>query len=60
MAMLSFYASVTNIIPDLDDKSKISGHIVDRDTKAVQNFELNPAKQTSFDLCNTLWKTIDM
>ncbi|KAJ6750381.1 hypothetical protein OIU85_000960 [Salix viminalis] len=42
--MLSMYASVTNIIPDLDDHSKISGHIVHRDNKAVEKFEFDPDK----------------
>ncbi|KAL9665873.1 hypothetical protein QQ045_000194 [Rhodiola kirilowii] len=60
VAMLSFYASVTNIIPDLDNKSKISGHIVNRDRKAVRKFEMDAENQTAFDTCNMLWKTIDM
>ncbi|KAL8056818.1 hypothetical protein ABFS82_04G143500 [Erythranthe guttata] len=52
---LSMYASVTNTIPDLeDDESKLSGHIVVRDKRAVDKFELDPSK----DNCNTIWKMI--
>lgn len=56
--MLSLYASVTNIIPDLDDKSRISGHVVDRDKKVVERFEFDPKKIDSFDVCNGIWKMI--
>ncbi|KAB5520062.1 hypothetical protein DKX38_024381 [Salix brachista] len=52
--MLSMYASVTNIIPDLDDHSKISGHIVHRDNKAVEKFEFDPTKISSFEICGGL------
>ncbi|KAA8517732.1 hypothetical protein F0562_015209 [Nyssa sinensis] len=57
---LSMYASVTNIIPNLDDQSKISGHIVERDKKVVEKFEFDPAKETAFDTCNSLWKMINL
>lgn len=56
--MLSLYASVTNIIPDLDDQSKISGHIVDRDKKVVEGFEFDLSKIDSLDACNDIWKMI--
>ncbi|CAA2969910.1 Hypothetical predicted protein [Olea europaea subsp. europaea] len=56
---LSMFASVTNIIPNLDDPSKISGHIVDRDTKAVEKFEFDPTKLTAFETCNGIWKMIN-
>ncbi|KAL5550759.1 hypothetical protein UlMin_000935, partial [Ulmus minor] len=55
---LSMFASVTNIIPDLDDPSKVLGHIIDRDKKAVQKFEFDPTQMTAFDTCNTIWKKI--
>ncbi|XP_060674556.1 kinetochore protein SPC24 homolog [Ziziphus jujuba] len=55
---LSMYASVTNIIPDLDDQSKISGHIVDRDKKLVQKFEFDASQMTTFDACDSIWKMI--
>ncbi|XP_039015630.1 kinetochore protein SPC24 homolog isoform X2 [Hibiscus syriacus] len=54
---LSMYASVTNIIPDLDDQSKISG--LDRDKKVVKKFEFDPSKMTAFDACDSLWKMIN-
>lgn len=56
---LSMYASVTNIIPSLDDELKISGHIVERNKKVVERFEFDPAKLSVFDTCNRIWKTID-
>lgn len=57
---LSLYASVTCIIPNLDDQSKISGHIVERDKKVVENFEFDPSKVTSFDTCNSIWRMIHL
>ncbi|KAI3474365.1 hypothetical protein Pfo_029226 [Paulownia fortunei] len=57
---LSMYASVTNIIPYLDDLSKISGHIVERDKKVVEKFEFDPSKVTAFDTCNNIWKMINL
>ncbi|GFP94177.1 hypothetical protein PHJA_001562200 [Phtheirospermum japonicum] len=56
---LSMYASVTNIIPNLDDLSKISGHIVTRDKKVVKKFEFDPSKVTGFETCNDVWKMIN-
>ncbi|GMI64574.1 MERISTEMS UNSTRUCTURED [Hibiscus trionum] len=56
---LSMYASITNIIPDLEDQSKISGHIVDREKKVVKKFEFDPSKMTAFDACDSLWKMIN-
>ncbi|XP_060213911.1 kinetochore protein SPC24 homolog [Lycium barbarum] len=56
---LSLYASVTSIIPDLDDQSKISGQIVERDKKVVENFEFDSSKLTTFDTCNSIWKMIN-
>ncbi|XP_051130388.1 kinetochore protein SPC24 homolog [Andrographis paniculata] len=57
---LSMYASVTNIIPNLDDQSTISGHIVDRNKKVVERFEFDPSKSTPFDTCNNIWKMINL
>ncbi|KAJ7961132.1 plectin-like [Quillaja saponaria] len=57
--MLSTYASVTTIIPDLDDQSKISGYIVDRDKRVVEKFEFNPTEMTALDTCNGIWKMIN-
>ncbi|XP_031284858.1 kinetochore protein SPC24 homolog [Pistacia vera] len=57
---LSMYASVTNIIPNLDDQSKISGYIVDRDKNVIKKFKYDPAKQTTYDTCDNIWKTINL
>uniref|UniRef100_A0A803MK49 Kinetochore protein Spc24 n=1 Tax=Chenopodium quinoa TaxID=63459 RepID=A0A803MK49_CHEQI len=57
---LSFYASVTKIIPDLENPSKISGHIIDRDKKAVEKFEFDPLQEDAFDICNKTWKMINL
>ncbi|KAL5740412.1 hypothetical protein ACOSQ2_029592 [Xanthoceras sorbifolium] len=56
---LSMYASVTNIIPDLNEQSKISGYMVDRDKKVVEKLEYDPAKMTAFDTCQSIWKAIN-
>lgn len=56
---LSMYASVTDIIPNMDDQSKISGHIVDRNKRVVQEFEFDPTKMSSFDICNGIWNMIN-
>ncbi|KAL9247038.1 hypothetical protein vseg_020509 [Gypsophila vaccaria] len=56
---LSFYASVTKIIPDLGSHSKICGHFVERDKKVVEKFEFDPTKEDTFDICNKTWKMID-
>ncbi|XP_057458924.1 kinetochore protein SPC24 homolog [Lotus japonicus] len=55
---LSMYASVTNIVPNLDDQSKISGYIVEKDKNAVQKFDYDTTKMTILDVCNDIWKTI--
>ncbi|CAN0879672.1 Kinetochore protein SPC24 homolog [Linum grandiflorum] len=57
---LSMYASVTNIIPDLGDRSTISGHIVDREKRTVEKFELDPMAMTPFETCDSIWKMINM
>ncbi|KAF5750789.1 hypothetical protein HS088_TW03G01129 [Tripterygium wilfordii] len=57
---LSMYASVTNTIPNLNDDSKISGHIVDRDKRVVEKFEFDPTKMSGFDTCQTIWKVINL
>lgn len=58
---LSMYASVTNVIPKLDEQhSTISGHIVEREKKVVQNFEFDPLKTSPYDTCNRIWKMINL
>lgn len=56
---LSMLASVTNIIPDLNDELEISGHIVDRDKKVLEKFAFDPTKMTSYDICDNIWKMIN-
>ncbi|CAH9064230.1 unnamed protein product [Cuscuta epithymum] len=55
---LSLLASVTNIVPSLDDQSKISGYIVKRD-KLLDNFDFDPKKMSEFEICNHIWKMIN-
>ncbi|KAE9447588.1 hypothetical protein C3L33_20513, partial [Rhododendron williamsianum] len=57
---LSMYASVSSIIPNLEDHSKISGHVVQRDKKVVEMFEFDPLKATSFDYCNSIWEMVGL
>ncbi|KAG9155905.1 hypothetical protein Leryth_004148 [Lithospermum erythrorhizon] len=56
---LSMYASVTRIIPNLEDKSIISGHIVEKNKKVVEKFEFESSKMTDYNTCNNIWKMID-
>ncbi|CAN1820560.1 Kinetochore protein SPC24 homolog [Linum perenne] len=57
---LSMYASVTNIIPELDDRSTISGHIVDREKRMVEKFELDSTEMSPFETCDSIWKMINL
>ncbi|KAI7993911.1 hypothetical protein LOK49_LG11G00648 [Camellia lanceoleosa] len=57
---LSIHASVTNIIPNLHENSKISGYIVKRDRKAVEKIEFDPLEATAFDTCNNIWNMISL
>ncbi|KAK1287999.1 hypothetical protein QJS10_CPB19g01972 [Acorus calamus] len=54
--MLSMCASVTKIIPCLDDETKISGYVVDRDKKKMEVFEFESANSSPIEICNMLWK----
>ncbi|KAL5058216.1 hypothetical protein RYX36_029820 [Vicia faba] len=56
--LLSMYASVTNIVPNSDDQSKISGFIVEKEKKAVEKFEYDTSQMTTLEVCNDIWKTI--
>ncbi|XP_010093553.2 uncharacterized protein LOC21397145 isoform X2 [Morus notabilis] len=55
---LSMFASVTDIIPDLYDPSKVSGHIVDREERVVKKFEFDPTQMSAFDVCDSIWTMI--
>ncbi|CAO2820147.1 unnamed protein product [Amaranthus hypochondriacus] len=56
--ILSFYASVTNILPGEENQSKISGYIVEHNKKPVEKFEFDLQQESSFDICNKTWKMI--
>ncbi|KAM0942582.1 hypothetical protein DsansV1_C14g0128611 [Dioscorea sansibarensis] len=53
--LLSMCASVTSIIPTLEDQTKISGFVVDRDKKKVEKFEFEKTLP-QLEVCNRLWK----
>ncbi|XP_064965876.1 kinetochore protein SPC24 homolog [Musa acuminata AAA Group] len=53
--LLSLCASVTNIIPDFEDTTKISGVVVDRNKKKAEKFEFEMT-EAPLDICNKLWK----
>nr|XP_010917396.1 kinetochore protein SPC24 homolog isoform X1 [Elaeis guineensis] len=59
--LLSMCASVTSIIPNLEDEGKISGcilftrNIVERNKKKVEKFEFEPTA-SPIEVCNRLWK----
>ncbi|XP_078429546.1 plectin-like protein [Wolffia australiana] len=49
---------VTRIIPDLDNKTGISGYIVDSENKKFEKFRFE-SSAASFETCNSLWKMLD-
>lgn len=55
---LSMYASVTNIIPNLDNEFKVTGHIVDMNKKVVEKLEFDLTNVSEFELCNRIWEMI--
>ncbi|URD93726.1 hypothetical protein MUK42_00912 [Musa troglodytarum] len=52
---LSMCASVTNIIPDFEDRTRISGVVIDRNKKKVEKFEFERT-ESPLNVCNKLWK----
>ncbi|TVU14277.1 hypothetical protein EJB05_37737, partial [Eragrostis curvula] len=54
---LSMCVSVTKIMPNLEDKDKISGYIVDKNKKKIDTFEYEKTA-SPFEICNELWKKI--
>ncbi|CAK8542005.1 unnamed protein product [Lathyrus sativus] len=56
--LLSMYASVTSIVPNSDDQSKVSGLIIEKGKKTVEKFEYDTSQMTIFEVCNDIWKTI--
>ncbi|KAK4759386.1 hypothetical protein SAY87_022517 [Trapa incisa] len=57
---LSMYASVTNIIPKLEDDSKTAGYIVDRKKILIDKFEFNSSEVSGYEVCHKIWKMIDI
>ncbi|KAL0691519.1 hypothetical protein Bca4012_091198 [Brassica carinata] len=57
--MLSMYASVTKVIPDVEDPSKISGYMVDREKKVIEKFQFETNKMTAYETCNSIWSIIN-
>lgn len=53
--ILSMCASVTKIIPNLDDQTAISGFVVDRSRKRAEKFELE-SSLPRYEASNRLWK----
>uniref|UniRef100_A0A1J3D720 Uncharacterized protein n=1 Tax=Noccaea caerulescens TaxID=107243 RepID=A0A1J3D720_NOCCA len=56
---LSMYASVTKIIPDVNDPSKISGYMVDREKRVIDKFQFEKDKMTAYETCNSIWSIIN-
>ncbi|KAL9278103.1 hypothetical protein AtEden1_Chr5g0083391 [Arabidopsis thaliana] len=57
---LSMYASVTRVIPNIDDSLKTSGYMVDRDKRLMDKFEFDSNKSTSvYETCNGIWNIIN-
>ncbi|CAA7051041.1 unnamed protein product [Microthlaspi erraticum] len=56
---LSMYASVTKIIPDVTDPSKISGYLVDREKRVIEKFQFETNKMTAYETCNSIWSIIN-
>ncbi|CAG7890658.1 unnamed protein product [Brassica rapa] len=57
--MLSMYASVTKVIPEVEDPSKISGYMVDREKKVIEKFQFETNKMTAYETCNSIWSIIN-
>ncbi|XP_023637643.1 uncharacterized protein LOC17883246 [Capsella rubella] len=56
---LSMYASVTRVIPNIDDPLKTSGYMVDREKRVMDKFEFDPDKRTAYETCNAVWDIIN-
>ncbi|VVB12831.1 unnamed protein product [Arabis nemorensis] len=55
---LSMYASVTKVIPKIDDSVKTSGYMVDRDKRIIEKFEFDTDKRADYETCNSIWEII--
>ncbi|KFK38274.1 hypothetical protein AALP_AA3G093100 [Arabis alpina] len=56
---LSMYASVTKVIPDIGDPSKISGYMVDNEKRVIEKFQFETHKMTEYETCNSVWSIIN-
>lgn len=57
---LPMYASVTRVIPNIDDSLKTSGYMVGRDKRLMDKFEFDSNKSTSvYETCNGIWDIIN-
>ncbi|VVA96918.1 unnamed protein product [Arabis nemorensis] len=56
---LSMYASVTKVIPDFSDLSKISGYMVDREKRVIEKFQFETNTMTDYEICNSVWSIIN-
>ncbi|CAA7033394.1 unnamed protein product [Microthlaspi erraticum] len=56
---LSMYASITKVIPNIDDPLKTSGYMVNLDQKIIDKFEFDAGKRTDYATCNTIWEIIN-
>ncbi|XP_047067290.1 kinetochore protein SPC24 homolog [Lolium rigidum] len=52
---LSMCVSVTNIMPNFEDRDKISGYIVDKNKKKLHKFEFEKT-MPPVEICDKLWK----
>lgn len=56
---ISLYASITKIIPDLNEKERDKGYIVDRDRRIMERFEFDQTTMSNVEICNRLWNMGD-
>ncbi|XP_010466212.1 PREDICTED: uncharacterized protein LOC104746407 [Camelina sativa] len=56
---LSMHASVTQVIPDIDDPSKISGYMVDREKRVIEKFQFETNEMTAYETCKSIWSIIN-
>ncbi|XP_010451967.1 PREDICTED: uncharacterized protein LOC104734145 [Camelina sativa] len=56
---LSMYASVTRVIPNIDDPLKTSGYLVDREKRVMEKFEFDTDNRTAYETCNAIWEIIN-
>lgn len=54
---LSMCVSVTNIMPNFEDRDKISGYIVDKNKKKLDKFEFEKT-MPPVEICDKLWKVV--